>query len=56
MTNFSGKMLILKDKTPKFGPARVAQIMTNFLRKMLIPLNAKSPKLAPARMVHYFFT
>ena len=47
MTNFGRKTLILASKTPKFAPARVAQIMTNFRRKTLI-LVAKTPKLAPA--------
>ena len=41
-------MPILKGKTPKFGPARVAKIITNFRRKFL---NAKSLKFAPARVV-----
>ena len=48
MTSFWRKTLILHAKTPKFAPARVAQIMTNFWRKTLI-LHAKTPKFAPAR-------
>ena len=46
MTNFRRKTLLLAAKTPKFAPARVAQIMTNFRRKTLI-LAAKTPKFAP---------
>ena len=34
---------------PKIAPARVAQIMTSFLRKTLI-LHAKTPKFASARV------
>ena len=46
MTNFGLKTLILAAKTPKFAPARVAQIMTNFGCKTLI-LHAKMSKFSP---------
>ena len=42
-------MLILHSKTSKFAPARVAQIMTNFVRKTMI-LHAIAPKIGPARV------
>ena len=49
VTNFGRKTRILAAKTPKFAPARVAQIMTNFGRKTQI-LAAKTPKFAPAQV------
>ena len=43
MTNSWRKTLILNGKTPRYAPARVAQITTKFLGEMLI-LEDKTPK------------
>ena len=42
--------MILKAKAPNFANARVAQIMTSFVRKALI-LNPYTPNFAPALAV-----
>ena len=49
MTNFWRKTLILHAKTPKFAPARVAQIITNFWREKQIS-HAQTHEIDPARV------